>query len=151
MIYNVLSVSAVQQSNPVIPMYAFSLFFFLAFCLFRPAPSAYGGSHARGLIGAIAAGLRHSHSNARSEPHLNLHHSSRQCRILNPLGEARDWTCYLTVPSWIRFCCSTMGTPAFSFSHYLHQVPSQVIRYISLCYTAGSHCLSTLNAVVCIY
>ena len=31
---------------------------------------AYGGSQARGLIGAVAAGLRHSHSNARSKPSL---------------------------------------------------------------------------------
>ena len=27
---------------------------------------AYGGSQARGLIGAVATGLHHSHSNARS-------------------------------------------------------------------------------------
>ena len=31
---------------------------------------AYGGSQARGLIGAVAGGLRHSHSNARFEPRL---------------------------------------------------------------------------------
>ena len=31
---------------------------------------AYGGSQARGLIGAVAAGLRQSHSNAGSEPRL---------------------------------------------------------------------------------
>ena len=37
------------------------------FCLFRAAPSAHAGSQARGLIGAIAAGLHHSRSNARSE------------------------------------------------------------------------------------
>ena len=30
---------------------------------------AYGGSQARGLIRAVAAGLRQGHSNARSEPH----------------------------------------------------------------------------------
>ena len=36
-------------------------------CLFRAAPAAYGGSQARDLIQAIAAGLHHSHSNARSE------------------------------------------------------------------------------------
>ena len=42
-------------------------FFFLSFCLFRAALEAYGGSQARGLIGAVAASLRHSHSNARSE------------------------------------------------------------------------------------
>ena len=54
--------------------------FFLVFCLFRAGPMAYGGSQARGLIGAVAAGLRQSqqqgiraasdlhtaHSNARS-------------------------------------------------------------------------------------
>ena len=28
----------------------------------------YRGSHARGRIGAVAAGLHHSHSNTRSEP-----------------------------------------------------------------------------------
>ena len=31
---------------------------------------AYGGSQARVQIGAVATGLYHSHSNARSEPHL---------------------------------------------------------------------------------
>ena len=40
------------------------------FLFFRAAPAAYGSSRARGLIGAIAAGLRHSHSNARSKPSL---------------------------------------------------------------------------------
>ena len=29
------------------------------------APAAYGGSQARGRIGAVATGLRQSHSNAR--------------------------------------------------------------------------------------
>ena len=47
------------------------LSFFLFFALlFRAAPEAYGGSQARGPVGAIAAGLHHSHSHARSEPHL---------------------------------------------------------------------------------
>ncbi len=44
------------------------LFFF--FCLFAiswAAPAAYGGSQARGQIGAAAPGLRQSHSNAGSE------------------------------------------------------------------------------------
>ena len=34
----------------------------------RAAFAAYGGSQARGLIGAVAASLRQSHSNAGSEP-----------------------------------------------------------------------------------
>jgi len=37
---------------------------------FRATPAAYGGSQARGLIGAAATGLHHSHSNAGSEPRL---------------------------------------------------------------------------------
>ena len=37
-------------------------------CLFRATPVAYGGSQARRPIRATAASLRHSHSNARSEP-----------------------------------------------------------------------------------
>ena len=40
------------------------------FFLFRGAPAAYGSSQARGLIGAVAASLRQSHSNVGSEPHL---------------------------------------------------------------------------------
>ena len=36
----------------------------------RAALMAYGGSQARGLIGAIAAGLCQGHSNTRSEPRL---------------------------------------------------------------------------------
>ena len=44
--------------------------FFLFFLLFRAVPMACGGSQARGLIGAVAIGLHHSHSNAGFEPHL---------------------------------------------------------------------------------
>ena len=45
------------------------IFFFGLFAFSRAVPAAYGGSQARGLIGATAAGLHHSHShsNARSE------------------------------------------------------------------------------------
>ena len=45
----------------------------------------------------------------------DLHHSSWQCRILNPLSEVRDQTHNLVVPSQIRFCCATMGTPRNNF------------------------------------
>ena len=36
--------------------------------LFRATPTAYGGSQARGRIGAAVAGLHHSHSNTESQP-----------------------------------------------------------------------------------
>ena len=65
-------------------------FFFPIFGLFRAALLAYGGSQARDQIRAAAAGLHPSHSNTRSEPLCDLHLSSSQCQILNPLGEARD-------------------------------------------------------------
>ena len=41
----------------------------------------------------------------------DLHHSSQQCRILNPLCKARDQTCVLMLTSQIPFCWATMGTP----------------------------------------
>ena len=43
---------------------------FLFVCLFRATPTAYGGPQARGLIRATVAILGQSHSNTRSEPHL---------------------------------------------------------------------------------
>ena len=54
--------------NIFINVITFIVFFFP---LFRTALEAYGSSQAaRVLIGATAVGLHHSHSNIRSEPHL---------------------------------------------------------------------------------
>ena len=67
---------------------------------------AYGDFQARDQIGAVAAGLHHSHSKARSKPCLrvcDLHHSLPQCRIFNPLSKARDRTCVLMDTSQICF------------------------------------------------
>ena len=51
--------------------YLFIYLFIFVFLLFLWATSAaYGGSQARGRIGAVATGLRQSHSNAGSEPRL---------------------------------------------------------------------------------
>jgi len=145
---NFLLSSKVTQSH--IHTYIHSSFPFFSFLLFRAVPAAYGSSQARGPIRASAAGLHHSHSNMGSE--LHLHHSSWQRQILNPLREARDLTCNLMVPSWIHFCFAQTGTPIHSFSHIiLHPAPLQVTRYSSQCYTAGSHCLSISNAIVCNY
>ena len=41
----------------------------------------------------------------------DLHHSSQQCWILNPLNKARAQTCILVDASQIRFHCATMGAP----------------------------------------
>jgi len=56
-----------QQLKPL-QLDFFFFFFFFFFVFSRAALAAYGGSHARGLIGAIASGLHHSHSNSGSEP-----------------------------------------------------------------------------------
>ena len=45
-------------------------FYLFIFWLFGATHVAYGVSQARGLNGAIATGLCHSHNNARSEPFL---------------------------------------------------------------------------------
>ena len=48
--------------------FLFLFYLFIYFCLFRAVLLAYGGSQARGPIGAVGAGLLDSHSNARFEP-----------------------------------------------------------------------------------
>ena len=62
-----------------------ALFFFVFLFFFRDTITAYGGSQARGWIRAVATGLCHSHSKARSCV-FDLHHSSGQCRIPGPLS-----------------------------------------------------------------
>ena len=59
----------------------------------------------------------------------DLHHSSWQRQILNPLSQARDRTCNLMVPRWIHFCCATMGTPEIFIKSNL--VP-QICYYVFL-------------------
>ena len=44
------------------------IFFFCLFAISWATPAAHGDSQARGLIGAVAAGQQHSHSNVGSEP-----------------------------------------------------------------------------------
>ena len=68
---------------------SFLPFFF--FFLLRAMHATYGNSQARGRIGPAAAGLHHSHSNTGSKLHIcDLHHSSWQHQILNPLSKTRD-------------------------------------------------------------
>ena len=60
-----------EDSETVFPfIFIFSFYLFIFFVFSRASPEAYRGSQARDLIGAVASGLRQSHSNAGSEPHL---------------------------------------------------------------------------------
>ena len=45
----------------------------------------------------------------------DLHHSSRQRQILNPMIEARDRTCELMDTGQIHFCWAMMEIPVSSF------------------------------------
>ena len=53
-------------------IFPFDFIYFLIFIFVFFCPIAYGGSQARGLIGATAASLHQSHSNTRSELGLRL-------------------------------------------------------------------------------
>ena len=63
----------------------------------------YQISQTRGWIGtAVLTDLSHI---------CDLHYSSKKCQILNPLSEARDWTCILTDTGWVRYHWATIETP----------------------------------------
>ena len=74
------------------------VFLFLFFVFSRATPAAYGGSQGRGRIGAVARATATQDLNCVCD----LHHSSQQHQILNPLSKGRDQTRNLTIPSWIR-------------------------------------------------
>ena len=57
-------------SGPGKSLISLSPFICLFVCLFRATSAAHKGSQARGQIGTTSVGLYHSHSNARSDPHL---------------------------------------------------------------------------------
>ena len=89
---------------------------------FRAAPAAYGGSQARGLIRAVAAGLHHSHSNARSELHQDSTYPTAHAStgwVLNRLSEVRVQT---------RIPMDTSRVPTTEPHPGLQQVQSNRIR-----------------------
>ena len=66
----------------------------------------------------------------------NLHHSSQQCRILNPLSKARGPTRILRDTRQVRFRCTMTGTP-----HPKHTLPNP--KYVS----PASTCLLSSKSV----
>ena len=87
------------------------LIFIYLFLLFGATPTAYGSSHA----GVKSELQLPAYTTATTMQDLScvfdLHHSSQQHLILNPLFEARDRACILMDTSQICFCCAMMGTP----------------------------------------
>ena len=73
MVNGIASLISLSDLSLLVYRNAVDLLIILCVCVFaisRAAPVAYGGSQARGLIRAVAAGLHLSHSNTGSEPHL---------------------------------------------------------------------------------
>ena len=68
-----------------------------------------------GQIGTAAAGLATATATWDLSHVCDLHHSSWQHRILNPLSETRDWTCILMDPSQVCYCWVTTGAPSAHF------------------------------------
>ena len=60
----------------------------------------------------------------------DLHHSSWQCPILNPLNEARDWTCILMNTSWVhnppRYNRNSPHLPLFKGHGQVGRLPANV-------------------------
>ena len=81
-------------------VFLFVCLFVLFFVFSRAAPTVYGGSQARGLIRAVVAPA-YTTATETQDPSCvcDLYHSSQQRQNFNPLGEARDGTRNLIVPS----------------------------------------------------
>ena len=106
----------------------FFFFFFFCFFCFWAAPVAYGSSQTRGQIKARAISLHHSFSNVGCKVHLHdLHHSSPQHQILNPLSRAWDRTLVLMDTNWVRW--STMGTPGIDDFWWRYKSPGCGIQW----------------------
>ena len=106
------------------------LFIYLFVCLFRATPTAYGGSQARGQIGAVTAGLCHSHSNTGSEPHLWPTPQLMVTSIPNLLSKARDRTFILMDASQIYFHWAMMGIPQ-SHNFWIKEFTQEFLLWLS--------------------
>ena len=69
-----------------------------------------------------AASPHCSHSKADISHVYNIHHSSWQHRILNPLNGARNWTCVLIDTTWVHYHSAMMELPWGHSWEYCHLV-----------------------------
>ena len=63
-----------------------------------------------------------------------LHHNLQQCRILNPLSKARDWTCIVMDNSSICYCWATMWSPKWHILNIVHtenilEIKNNILQY----------------------
>ena len=119
----------------------------LFLCLFRAAPAVYGSSQARDRIGAAAADLHHSHSNAGSEKHLwptytRAHSNSRFLTHWERPGiePTASWILGGFLTRW-----AMMGTPICPVSSCIRQTGNSQCSRRSWTMTGmGPRLLSTL-------
>ena len=92
-----------RTSDCVSPLFKTLSFFLIYF--FMVAPAAYGISQARNPESELQLPATVT-ATAIRDPSLvcDLHHSSRQHWILNPLSGARDRTCVFMATSWVHYC-----------------------------------------------
>ena len=104
------ALSLTVSGNLILPrLTALKIFIFVFF--FRATPAALGSSQ----LGSNLSGQLRSYATATAtwEPRCvgDLHYSSQQCRLLNPLSEARDWTCILMDTCQVHYYQAMTGTP----------------------------------------
>ena len=104
---------------------SFFLSLFFLFCFFRANPVACRSSQPR--LG-VELQLQPPACAATTptwdpSPVFNPHHSSQQCRILNPLSEARDRTLVLMDPSRVRYHWATPELPQLPYSFLSRSSP----------------------------
>ena len=115
---------------------SFTLLYYHIFFL-RAALVAYGSSQARGWIRAEAAVVHTTDIETRDPSCVwDLHHSSWQHCIFNPLIGAKDWTRVLTDISRVHYHWATTGTSVSS--RLLISLFSQRISDVILFYQNSS-------------
>ena len=114
LVFLMLGIRSIYYANTnciVLNFHFLSFFLFFVFCLFRTTPVAYGGSQARGLIGAVAASQHHSHSNtgirAMSVTYTTAHGNARSLTHWARPGIKPTNSCFLVgfvsaAPWWER-------------------------------------------------
>ena len=92
----------------------FFFFFFFFWSFLGPLPMEYGGSQARGLIGAVTTGLYHSHSNTGSEPHLRPTPQLQAMPDPQPTEPASSWILVGFVSSEPQWECPDLLLKSYS-------------------------------------
>jgi len=93
-----------------------------------------------------------AYSTAIATPDLSfvceLQHSSQQCQVLNPLSEARDWTCILMDTRWILNPLSHDGNFLF-WVFYINGITQHVAFCVWL--LSFSMCSNLIHTIACIW